>query len=94
MCLLPPRDIRAIVNKLIKEGYVDYVQVPLQSASANKANATLGQGPSQLMYGVKHQKMRQILSTKIMQTILNLSMRYGELGRLTQITRDFNTLYY
>ena len=59
------------------------MQVPLQLAGANKSSGTLGQGPSQLMYGVKHSRMRSILSNRIMQTILNLSMRYGELGRVT-----------
>jgi hypothetical protein len=29
MCLLPPRDARAALNALIKEGYVHHYQVPV-----------------------------------------------------------------
>ena len=31
MCLLPPRDTRAIINQLMKFGYVEYLSVPLGS---------------------------------------------------------------
>ena len=29
MCLLPPRDTRAVANQLIKEGYISSITVPL-----------------------------------------------------------------
>lgn len=42
MCLLPPRDTRAVINQLIKEGYVDHIPVPM---NATKPGA-LSTGPS------------------------------------------------
>ena len=91
MSLLPPRDTRAVLNTLMKLGYVNDVHVPL---SANSKPGTLTTGPTQFMYGTDFKQVRKILSVKVLQAIVNLTMRYGELGRVLQITRDFNTLYF
>lgn len=89
MSLLPPRDTRAVINQLIKEGLITHVQVP---TSQNKQ--TIAAGASQLMYGLNQAAARKVVCKRIMQAIVNLCMRHYELGRIMQVTREFNTLYF
>jgi len=91
MCLLPARDTRAIINKLIQEGLVNTLHVP--QAGGSRSGAAGAGGPTQLMYGMSQPKVTNLYASKIMHAILNLTTRFGELGSLTQITREFNTLY-
>ena len=63
MSLLPPRDTRAVLNQLIKLGYVNHVSVPL---TTNSKIGTLTSGPTQLMYGSDYHQMRKNLSVKVL----------------------------
>ena len=63
MSLLPPRDTRAVLNTLIKLGYVNHVPVPLTNSSKP---GTLTTGPTQLMYGADYKQMKKILSVKVL----------------------------
>lgn len=92
LSLLPPRDTRAVINTLLKLGYVENVIVPMSGAGQKSGN--LASGPTQMMYGTNYKKVQGLLSTKILHTIVNLASRYDELGRVIQITRDLNTLYF
>ena len=64
MCLLPPRDTRAVVNTLIKLGFIKNLTVPLNTA--NQKAGTLVTGPIMMMYGVNYTQMQKLLSTKIL----------------------------
>jgi hypothetical protein len=94
MSLLPPADTRAIINQLVKEDFVDHHEVPVQAPGAKSFQGSVADGPTQTMFGVNHVKMRRVMKFRIMQTILNLCERYGELGRVVEITKEFNTLYF
>ena len=82
MCLLPPRDTRAILNQLMKFGYIEYLSVPLSTKTATNSKAP-NSGPQQMMYGVDYKKLKKIMAEKIMQTITNICVRHNELGRVS-----------
>mmetsp|Transcript_38883 Transcript_38883/g.59088 ORF Transcript_38883/g.59088 Transcript_38883/m.59088 type:complete len:97 (+) Transcript_38883:1309-1599(+) len=94
MSLLPQRDARAIINRLLQEGYIETVMVPKSNSASNDGAKTFALPVSQMniMYGVRMEKVRQMTVTRMLQSLVNMLSRYGELGRLSQVSKEVNIL--
>ena len=63
MSMLPGKDIKAILNTLLKEGMISYTKVPTTTPSKS---GNLPSGPTTMMYGPCQPKMLRTMQTKLL----------------------------
>lgn len=79
LCLLPQKNVRSVLNRLLADGVVKIQDVPQKSGTA-------------LMYGTSPQQVTELLACKLAKSILNVVLASGRLGKMSNLTLEFNLL--
>ena len=87
LCLLPQKNIRSILNRLSSDGIVKLQEMPMKSNGGNS-----GSFGGLLMYGTNIVLISDHLGANVAMTILNVLVRNGKLGKVSNLTLEFNHL--
>lgn len=87
LCLLPQKNIRSILNRLTADGIVKLQEMPMKATGGNS-----GSSGGLLMYGANISQLSESLGADIAKTILNVLLRNGKLGKIINLTLEFNHL--
>ena len=87
LCLLPQKNIRSILNRLTADGIVKLQEMPMKATGGSS-----GSSGGLLMYGANISQLSESLGANIAKTILNVLIRNGKLGKIINLTLEFNHL--
>jgi transcription initiation factor IIE alpha subunit len=79
LCLLPQKNIRSVLNRLVADGVIKLQEMPQK-------------GGHTTMYGVSIEHVTDLMACKIAKAIHNVMLAGGKLGKVANLSLEYNLL--